>query len=70
MFNYAYIKDGVVTTVLVFDDHEQPHMFGTAILVTEETGPAGYGYTWDGTVFTPPVEEPKIIIEPEPEVTE
>lgn len=58
MFNYAYIVDGVVTTVLVFDDQELPHTFGTAILVTDETGPAGYGYTWDGTKFTPPVEEP------------
>jgi hypothetical protein len=56
MFNYAYIVDGVVTTVLVFDDHDLPHTFGTAILVTEETGPAAYGYTWDGTVFTPPAE--------------
>jgi|688.fasta_scaffold692719_4 hypothetical protein len=58
MFNYAYIVDGIVTTVLVFDDQELPHTFGTAILVTEETGPAAYGYTWDGTVFTPPTEEP------------
>jgi hypothetical protein len=58
MYKYAYIVDGVVTTVLVFDDQELPHTFGTAILVTEETGPVGYGYTWDGTVFTRPTEEP------------
>jgi hypothetical protein len=65
MYKYAYVVNGVVTTVLVFDDHEQPHIFGTAILVTEETGPAGYGYTWDGTVFTPPVEPEVITVEPE-----
>jgi hypothetical protein len=65
MFNYAYIVDGVVTTVLVFDDQELPHTFGNAILVTEETGPAGIGYAWDGTVFTRPVEPEVIAIEPE-----
>lgn len=65
MYKYAYVVNGVVTTVLVFDDHEQPHIFGTAILVTDETGPAGYGYTWDGTVFTPPVEPEVITVEPE-----
>ena len=65
MFNYAYVVDGIVTTVLVFDDQELPHTFGTAILVTNETGPAGIGYAWDGTVFTPPVEPEVITVEPE-----
>ena len=57
MYNYAYIVDNAVTGVIVFDNHDLPSVFGEAILVTEETGPAGYGYTWDGTVFTRPVEE-------------
>jgi hypothetical protein len=59
MYNYAYIENGKVTAVLVFDDHELPKMFGNAVLVTEETGPAGYNYLWDGERFTVP--EPEII---------
>lgn len=65
MYNYAYIVDNTVTGVLVFDNHDLPSVFGEAILVTEETGPAAPGFLWDGTVFTPPVEPEVITVEPE-----
>jgi hypothetical protein len=48
---------GVVSNVVVGDDLETVQsVVGPCVLVTEESGPAAPGYTWDGITFTDPPE--------------
>ena len=55
MANFAVIKDGVVTNVIVADTKEIAELVTglTCVEYTEEK-PAGIGWTYDGSVFTPP----------------
>lgn len=46
---------GVVSNTIVADNKETAEKYvGTCVEITEATGVASPGYTWDGTVFTPP----------------
>ena len=59
--NYAVVdpSGGVVSNVVVGDSLEVvASIVGPCVEETEATGPAGIGYTWDGSVFTPPVIRP------------
>ena len=58
MANFAEIKDGVVTNVIVADTKEIAELVTglTCVEYTEEN-PAGIGWTYDGSVFTAPVVE-------------
>ena len=56
---YAVVPSsgGVVSNTVAGDNVEEvKSIVGDVVEVTEETGPAGIGFTWDGTVFTPPAE--------------
>jgi hypothetical protein len=56
---YAVVASdgGVVSNTVAGDDIEEVKaVVGDAVEVTEETGPANIGFTWDGTVFSPPAE--------------
>lgn len=53
MAKYAYLDGSTVEYVLVFEPGSQTE---GGIEVTDETGPAGVGYTWDGAAFVPPVQ--------------
>jgi hypothetical protein len=56
---YAVVPSsgGVVSNTVAGDNVEEvKSIVGDVVEVTEETGPAGIGFTWDGTVFTPPTE--------------
>ena len=46
---------GIVTNIVVGDDISVVEsIVGQCVEVTDETGPAGTGYYWDGQVFTNP----------------
>ena len=46
---------GVVSNVVVGDDLAIVEtVVGPCVEETEATGPAGIGYVWDGSTFTPP----------------
>lgn len=48
---------GIVSNVVVGDDIDTVRsVVGSCVEVTEATGPAAEGYTWDGATFAPPVE--------------
>lgn len=50
---------GTVSNVVAGDDPATVEaVVAPCVQETETTGPAGIGYTWDGTVFSAPVEEP------------
>ena len=55
MANFAEIKEGVVTNVIVADTKEIAELVtgSTCVEYTDEN-PAGIGWTWDGTKFTDP----------------
>jgi hypothetical protein len=63
MSNFAVVNPagGIVSNVIVGDSLEivEP-IVGPCVEVTEGTGPAGIGWSWDGLVFTaPPVPKPE-----------
>lgn len=46
---------GTVSNVVVGDDIDTVQaVVGPCVEVTDATGPAAEGYTWDGATFTPP----------------
>lgn len=59
MTNYAVVAGigGVVTNTVVGNDKESVEaVVGPVVEMTEETGPAGIGWTWNGATFDPPVQ--------------
>jgi hypothetical protein len=51
------LEGGVVSNIVAGESIEDViAVVGDVVEMTEETGPAGIGYTWDGTVFSPPAE--------------
>ncbi|MHB9833813.1 hypothetical protein Q8F57_003140 [Paraburkholderia terrae] len=57
MANYAIVQDGMVINVVVWDGNTeewQPPEGTTAVLVTDETGPAYIGFPYADGHFTPP----------------
>jgi hypothetical protein len=62
MANFAVIKDGVVTNVIVADTKEIAELVTglTCVEYTDEN-PAGIGWTYDGSVFAAPVVEQSTI---------
>lgn len=48
---YAFVADGVVEAVRAYLPGREPDGL---IAVTPATGPAGVGYTWDGSTFAAP----------------
>lgn len=67
MPNYAVVAGigGVVTNTVVGNDKESVEaVVGSVVEMTEETGPAGIGWTWNGTTFDPPT--PPVIEEESP----
>jgi hypothetical protein len=70
---FVTVFENKVTGKIIADSFEAAEAFvgeGCVVIETEATGLANEGDNWDGTVFTTPVEEPEVITEPEPEVTE
>ena len=60
MANYAVIKDGLVTNVIVAESKEiAESVSGATCVEYTEENPAGIGWSYDGTSFAAPVvEEP------------
>lgn len=59
--NYAIVdpSGGIVSNVVVGDSLEiVQSILGPCVEETENTGPAGIGYIWDGSVFKPPFTPP------------
>ena len=55
MANFAEIKDNVVTNVIVADTKEIAELVtGSTCVEYTDANPAGIGWTYDGSVFTPP----------------
>jgi hypothetical protein len=51
------LEGGVVSNIVAGENIEDVKaVVGDVVEMTEETGPAGIGYTWDGTVFSPPAQ--------------
>jgi hypothetical protein len=51
------LEGGVVSNTVAGDNIEDvKSVVGDVVEVTEATGPASIGYTWDGNVFSPPAE--------------
>lgn len=49
---------GTVSNVVVGDDLDTVQaVVGQCVEVTDATGPAAEGYSWDGQQFTPPLAE-------------
>ena len=70
---FVTVFENKVTGKIIADSFEAAEAFvgeGCVVIETEATGQAKVGDNWDGIVFTTPVEEPEVIAEPEPEVTE
>lgn len=70
---FVTVFEGKVTGKIIADSFDAAEAFvgeGCVVIETEATGQAKVGDNWDGIVFTTPVEEPEVITEPEPEVTE
>ena len=58
MANFAEIKDGVVTNVIVADTKEiAEQVTGLTCVEYTEENPAGIGWTYDGANFVAPVVE-------------
>ena len=59
MANYAVIKDGIVTNVIVAESQEIAESVTglTCVEFQLEPGAPGIGWSYDGTVFTAPVTE-------------
>jgi hypothetical protein len=59
MANYAVIKDGIVSNVIIAESQEIAESVTglTCIEFQQEPGAPGIGWTYDGTVFTAPVTE-------------
>lgn len=56
---YAVVPSGggVVSNTVAGDNIEDVKaVVGDAVEITETTGSANIGWTWDGTVFSPPAE--------------
>ncbi|RQZ40055.1 hypothetical protein [Burkholderia sp. Bp9099] len=56
MANYAIVQNGTVKNVVVWDGNAaewQPPNGYEAVLIPADT-PAGIGYSYDGTQFSPP----------------
>lgn len=57
---HAFVKDGVVQNVAVFEDHNSEFLTtlaeesGCEIVCCCDYGDASPGYTWDGTQFIAP----------------
>lgn len=53
---YAIIENGTVINTVVWDGGPdwEPPSGTTAVEVTDSTGMASIGFTWDGNVFTDP----------------
>ena len=55
MAHFAEIKDGLVTNVIVADTKEIAELVtGLTCVEYTDSNPAGIGWTYDGSVFTPP----------------
>ena len=51
------LEGGVVSNTVAGENIEDVKaVVGDVVEMTEETGPVGIGYTWDGTVFSPPAQ--------------
>jgi hypothetical protein len=59
MANYAVIKDGLVTNVIVAESQEIAESVAglTCVEVNNEPGAPGIGWSYDGTDFTAPITE-------------
>jgi len=58
---HAIIKNGLVTNVVLWDkqtDWTPPE--GAEVVALDDGTPAGPGWTYDGTTFTPPPPEPEL----------
>jgi len=57
IFAVVASSGGTVSNTVAGDNIDDVKaVVGDVVEVTEETGPASIGWTWDGTVFTPPAE--------------
>ena len=66
MANYAVVplSGGTVNNIVVGENIEQVRLIvGDAVEITEETGSAGIGYTWDGVTFSAPLEKLENLLE-------
>ena len=61
MANYAIVKNGVVTNIIVADDQETANLFGHAVEYSDASS-TGIGYTYDGVSFTPPSPYPSWVL--------
>ena len=59
MANYAVIKDGIVTNVIVADSQEIAESVTglTCVELQLEPGAPGIGWSYDGTDFSAPITE-------------
>jgi hypothetical protein len=59
MANYAVIKDGIVTNVIVAESKEIAESVTglTCVEIQQEPGSPGIGWSYDGTDFTAPITE-------------
>lgn len=59
MANYAVIKDGLVTNVIVAESKEIAESITelTCIEVNNEPGAPGIGWSYDGSSFSAPITE-------------
>jgi hypothetical protein len=55
MATYAVISGNSVSNIIVTDDKEDAEQaLGVTLIEYTPDNPAGIGWTWDGTTFTPP----------------
>jgi len=55
MATFAVISGNIVTNVIVANTQTDAEMVTNSTCVEyTDTNPAGIGWTWDGTTFTPP----------------
>jgi len=60
MANFAVIENGIVTNIIVADSLAiAQEVTGKTCVEYTDDKPAGIGWSYDGTNFTAPVEEPK-----------
>lgn len=65
MANYAVIKNGIVSNIIVADSKEIAELVTGLLCIEYEDTPSqpGIGWSYDGSVFTAPVVEPSEVIE-------
>jgi len=55
MGTYAIMSGNIVSGVIVADDpQDASNVLGAQLIEYTEANPAGIGWTYDGTTFTPP----------------